>query len=110
MKNTKINKLENISLDNVKSLKNTESIKQIFVLKTVPNPIWLSVTEAAKLGGVQNKTVRRAIQNNNIKFKIIGNRYLIDLSSLITFLYTKTKLKNKLNQLGIGQYINKWCG
>jgi len=74
----------------------------------IKNPIWLSVSEAAKIGGVQTKTIRRAIQYNNVKYKIIGNRYLIDLSSLITFLNTKTKLKNKLNQSGLGQYVDKW--
>ena len=71
-------------------------------------PVWLSVSEAAKLGGVQNKTIRRAIQFNNVKYKIISNRYLIDLLSLIAFLHTKTKLKNKLNQFGLGQYVDKW--
>ncbi|MDD4333074.1 MAG: hypothetical protein PHT51_03085 [Patescibacteria group bacterium] len=70
--------------------------------------LWFSVSEAAKIGGVQNKTIRRAIQSNSIKFKIIKNRYLIELTSLIIFLHTKTKLKNKLNQFGIGQYIKEW--
>lgn len=71
-------------------------------------PIWVSVSEAAKLGGVQTKTIRRAIQFNNVKYKIIGNRYSIDLLSLIAFLHTKTKLKNKLSQFGLGQYVDKW--
>lgn len=70
--------------------------------------IWLSVSEAAKLGGVQTKTIRRAIQFNNVKYKIIGNRYSIEFLSLITFLHSKTKLKNKLNQFGLGQYIEQW--
>ena len=71
-------------------------------------PIWLSVSEAAKLGGVQTKTIRRAIQFNYVKYKIVSNRYLIDFPTLITYLHTKTKLKNKLNQLGLGQYVDKW--
>ena len=74
----------------------------------IKTPIWLSVSEAANIGGVQTKTIRRAIQYNNVKYKIIGNRYSIDLSSLINFLQTKTKLKNKLNQFGLGQYVDKW--
>jgi hypothetical protein len=77
-------------------------------LNELKMPIWLSVSEAAKIGGVQPKTIRRAIQFNHVKYKIIGNRYSIDLSSLIIFLNTKTKLKNKLNQLGLGQYVDKW--
>jgi excisionase family DNA binding protein len=74
----------------------------------VKAPIWFSVSEAAKIGGVQTKTIRRAIQYNKVKYKIIGNRYLIDFSSLIAYLHTKTKLKNKLNQFGLGQHVDKW--
>ncbi len=71
-------------------------------------PIWLSVSEAAKLGGINKKTIRRAMKNGNISFKILKNRYIIDLSSLIRFLYSSKKLKNKLNFNGIGQYIKNW--
>ena len=71
-------------------------------------PIWLSVSEASKLGGVQAKTIRRAIQYNYVKYKIVNNRYLVDFPALITYLHTKTKLKNKLNQFGLGQYVDKW--
>ncbi|MBI2459137.1 MAG: hypothetical protein HYV53_01120 [Parcubacteria group bacterium] len=74
----------------------------------IKTPIWLSVSEAAKIGGVQTKTIRRAIQYNKVKYKIISNRYSIDLASLIALLQTKTKLKNKLNQFGLGQYVDKW--
>ena len=74
----------------------------------VARPIWVSVSEAAKLGGVQTKTIRRAIQFNQIKYKIIKNRYSIDFPTLITYLHAKTKLKNKLNQYGLGQYVDKW--
>lgn len=72
------------------------------------NPLWVSVSEAAKFGGVKTKTIRRAIQGGILRYKIIKNRYLIDFSSVIRFLLNKTKLKNKLNQHGIGQYIDKW--
>ena len=71
-------------------------------------PIWLSVSEAAKIGGVTNKTIRRAIAAQNIKYKVARNRYSLDFASVIKFLHSKTKLKNKLNQKGIGQYIIKW--
>ncbi|MDD5290717.1 MAG: excisionase family DNA-binding protein [Patescibacteria group bacterium] len=78
------------------------------LIKTIKNPLWLSVSEAAKLGGVQTKTIRRAIKSNHLRYKVVGNRYLINLESLIAFSYTKRKLKNKLNQYGLGQYIEKW--
>jgi hypothetical protein len=76
--------------------------------RPVMNPIWLSVSEAAKIGGVTGKTIRRAIQAAEITYKIVNDRYLVSIASLVTFLHTTTKLKNKLNQIGIGQYIRSW--
>ncbi len=76
--------------------------------KPVANIIWLSISEAAKIGGVQNKTVRRAISSKALKYKIIGNKYYVELSALVQYLHTNTKLKNKLLFLGIGQYVDKW--
>lgn len=74
---------------------------------TSENHIWLSVSEAAKVGGVQTKTIRRAIKKE-LEFKVKGNRYFINLCSLIIYLHRNTKLKNKLNEHGIGQYIKEW--
>ena len=77
-------------------------------IKIVNNQLWFSVSEAAKLGGVNTKTIRRAIQSNKISYKIKGNRYSINLASLIQFLHTNKKLTNKFNDYGIGQYVEKW--
>ncbi|MDA3840085.1 MAG: hypothetical protein PF572_03270 [Patescibacteria group bacterium] len=71
-------------------------------------PIWVSVTEAAKFGGVQGKTIRRAIQANLISYKVINDRYQIDFGSVVRYLYTSTKLKNKITKEGVGKYIDKW--
>jgi excisionase family DNA binding protein len=76
--------------------------------KAPKNPLWLSVSEAAKIGGVQTKTIRRAIQAKTVKFKIVKNRYLVDLTSLMAYLNSKKKLQNKFNGYGIGQYVEKW--
>lgn len=72
----------------------------------VKNPIWLSVSEAAKLGGVTDKTIRRALkaEGDNLKFRVSQNRYQIELSSLLIYLHRNTKLKNKLFAFGLGQY------
>lgn len=77
-------------------------------IEQIINPLWLSVSEAAKLGGVKTKTIRRAIKYNHVKYKILGNRYLIDFTSAINYLHTKTKLRNKFYQFGLGQYVDKW--
>ncbi len=76
--------------------------------KGVSNPLWFSISEAAKLGGVQAKTIRRAIQSNAVKYKVIKNRYLVDFASVIIYLHSKKKLQNKLENFGVGQYIDKW--
>lgn len=77
--------------------------------KEIVNPVWLSVSEAAKITGVQAKTIRRALKTKTaLKYKIDKNRYAIDLASLIIFMHNSTKLKNKLYQNGLGQYIKIW--
>ncbi len=93
---------------NLKNNQKLENKQENGINSQIINPIWVSVSEAAKLGGVQTKTIRRAIQFNYIKYKIISNRYLIDFPTLIAYLHTKTKLLNKLNQYGLGQYVDKW--
>lgn len=80
-----------------------------FQAKKINNPVWLSVSEAANLGGVQGKTIRRAIKtDSNLLYKIVKNRYQIEFGSLIAFLHKNTKLENKLKDFGLGQYINEW--
>jgi len=75
----------------------------------VVNPIWVSVSEAANLGGVGTKTIRRAIKADaNLRYRIIKNRYQIDLGSLLAVLRKNIKLENKLKDSGLGQYVEEW--
>lgn len=71
-------------------------------------PLWLSISTAAKLCGVNNKTIRRAVLSHKIIYKIVNNRYFVEFPSLIKFMHSTKKLQNKLNQNGLGQYIAKW--
>ena len=85
------------------------AINTISTNKDINRAIWLSVSEAASLGGVEGKTIRRAIKNDSsLKYKIVKNRYQIDLASLLTFLHKNTKLENKLKNSGLGQYVKEW--
>ena len=83
-------------------------IEEVILKNPIANPIWLSVSEAAKISGVNTKTIRRAIQSGKIKYIINKDRYQVGLKSLILYLNTNTKLKNKLMFNGIGQYIKGW--
>jgi hypothetical protein len=84
-----------------------EQDENILSLKLL-NPLWLSVSETAKIVGITTKTVRRAIQSHKVIYKVVMDRYLIDLKSSLHFVFSNKKLKNKLTQKGIGQYIDKW--
>lgn len=84
---------------------------ELFKNKVLKNPLWLSVSEAAKIGGIKDKTVRRALKaESGLKFKIINNRYQIELASLVIYLHRSTKLKNKFFEHGLGQYWPKENG
>ncbi|MBD3248118.1 hypothetical protein GF382_02405 [Candidatus Falkowbacteria bacterium] len=83
--------------------------RRTMLSEEVENPIWLNVSETAKLCGVQDKTIRRALKTSAmIKYKITANRYLLDLRSVVLYFYSNKKRKNKLEQNGIGQYIKDW--
>lgn len=69
--------------------------------------LWLSVSEAAKVGGVTTKTIRRGIKDG-LKYKVKSNRYLISFPVLVKYLNRNLKLKNKLRTEGIGQYVKEW--
>ena len=82
--------------------------EKILISTKIVNPVFVSISEAAKLGGVNSRTVRRAIQDKKITYKIVKDRYLLDLKSTLHYLYSNKKLRNKLLQNGIGQYIENW--
>ena len=70
--------------------------------------LWLSVSQAAKLFGVEQKTIRRAIKSRQIAYLVENDRYSIEMGSLLRWAYKSTKLKNKLNQDGVGKFVKEW--
>jgi hypothetical protein len=91
-----------------KIINNSDINNQTIISKNILTPLWFSVSESAKICGITTKTIRRALEKHNLRYKIAKNRYLVDFASLIIYVYSKKKLKNKLNQYGIGQYVDKW--
>ena len=87
--------------------KNNDKVK-IKTEKKKDKQIWLSVSESAKLGGVDAKTIRRAIKSKKLKYRVNGNRYAIRLYSLIEFSHDNAKLRNKFYHCGLGQYVEKF--
>jgi hypothetical protein len=76
--------------------------------KEIRNPIWLTMFEAAKLCGIQKKTIKRAIVAQKMEYRIVDNRYQVNLKSVILFMTSHKKLWNKLREDGLGQYVEKW--
>ena len=71
-------------------------------------PIRISVSEAARLFGVNPTTIRRAIKDEEIRYIIVQGRYKINFESLIKWSQNRVTVKNKMEQKGIGQYVDKW--
>ena len=76
--------------------------------KITSNKLWLSVSQSAKLCGVEQKTIRRAIKAHQVSYAVRENRYTIETGSLIAWAHQSVKLKNKLNQVGIGKFVKEW--
>ena len=72
------------------------------------NIIRLSVSEAAKSFGVSQRTVRRAITNQELTYIVVQGRYKIHFESLLKWSQQTTAMKNKRDQQGIGQYVAQW--
>lgn len=91
-----------------KSTEKKLKTNDIFLSAQAANPIWLTMSETAKIGGLQKRTIKRALRSGSLKFRIVEGRYQVDLRSAILYFFSKKKLWNKLNESGIGQYIEKW--
>jgi excisionase family DNA binding protein len=70
--------------------------------------IRVSISEAARLFGVNAQTIRRAIKNQEITYVVVAGRYKLNFESLVKWSQAKTTVKNKANKFGIGQYVDKW--
>ena len=68
----------------------------------------LSVSEAARLFGVSQRTIRRAIKDEELTYVVVQGRYKINFESLLRWSQRTTTARNKRDKAGIGQYVDKW--
>lgn len=66
------------------------------------------MSEAARLFGVSTKTIRDAIRGQHLRYIVVNNRYKLNFESLIVWSQGNARKKNKLANVGIGQYVDKW--
>ena len=70
--------------------------------------IRLSVSEAARMFGVSQRTIRRAISDGQITYVVVQGRYKLNFESLLKWSQDTTTVRNKRDRQGIGQYVNQW--
>ncbi len=70
--------------------------------------IRVSISEAARLFGVNSQTIRRAIKDQEITYAVVAGRYKLNFESLVKWSQVRTTIKNKLMNRGIGQYVERW--
>lgn len=76
----------------------------------VKTPIRLSIAESAKIIGIDQITIRRAIQKQELACIIVHGRYRINFENLLAWALSKTTLSNKFKQKGVGQFVERWAG
>lgn len=81
------------------NLSNPEKPKEI---------IRVSISEAAKLFGVNSQTIRRAIAAKEVIYIVVAGRYKLNFESLVKWSQRHTTVKNKLEKKGIGQFVGNW--
>jgi excisionase family DNA binding protein len=74
----------------------------------VKYPIRVSVSEAARLFGVDPHTIRRAVKAQELRYIVVQGRYKINFDSLVTWSQSRITVKKKMEQKGIGQYVDHW--
>ncbi|MBI3291005.1 helix-turn-helix domain-containing protein [Candidatus Falkowbacteria bacterium] len=72
------------------------------------NVLRVSVSEASRLFGVDQKTIRRALKAEELKYIVVQGRYKVNFESLLEWSQGRLTTKNKLQKQGIGQYVDKW--
>jgi len=70
--------------------------------------IRLSVSEASKLFGVSQRTIRRAIASQEVTYVVVQGRYKLNFESLLRWSQNTTTVRNKRDKHGLGQYVDQW--
>lgn len=68
----------------------------------------VTVSEGARLFGLEQRTIRRAIKNGEIAYVIVRGRYRINFKSLLHWSQGKPTVRKKLEIKGIGQFVERW--
>jgi len=70
--------------------------------------IKLSPSQTGYLLGISERTIRRAIKNEELTVEIHNSRYKIDFADALKWSNQLPNRRNKRDTIGIGQYIHRW--
>ncbi len=74
----------------------------------MPQPIRVTISQAANLFGISQKTIRRAIANQEMLYIVVRGVYKINFESLLKWSQSRATTRNKFAKEGIGQYVSQW--
>ena len=74
----------------------------------VTNQLRIGLSEAARLFGISEKTIRRAIKQNELRYVVVRGRYKLNFESLLAWSQRATNVRNKRDRDGIGQWVSQW--
>ncbi len=77
-------------------------------MPTSPTPIRVTISQAANLFGLSQKTIRRAIADEELLYVVVRGVYKINFESLLKWSQNRIKIRNKRDSQGIGQFVDKW--
>lgn len=72
------------------------------------NPIYVSPSIASKLIGISERSIRRAIKKHELPIVVKHSRYNINIHDLLLWSGSLPNRARKRDELGIGQYVEKW--
>ena len=68
----------------------------------------VGISQAAKLFGVSDRTIRRAVAKGQIRYVVALNRYHLNFESLLAWSQQQPHIAGKRDKLGIGQWVDQW--
>jgi len=71
-------------------------------------PIRTSVSEASRLFGVSERTIRAAIKKDELQYVVVRGRYKISFESILSWSQKSTRRRNQRDARGVGQFVGQW--
>ena len=68
----------------------------------------LSPSQASKLFGVSERSVRRGIKSKELPATVHNGRYKIDFQDLLLWSEKLPNRQLKRDEFGLGQFVEKW--